>query len=144
MKLNKKHQAPGSEVSYKLDTLDGQFCEASMRAEIAEEIVRTAETVELADDEEYGLLVNGRMMFPIKAFTFEEGELEKIPRHGAKRPARKSGRPTKAELLKEAGETMTNPEIHEAIVESKARKAAKAEQKAEKAENPEQAEQTGE
>ena len=128
MKLSKKHQRPDSEVAYKLDTQDGQFCEARMRASVAEEIVRTAESVELCDDEEYGLLVNGRMMFPTKAFTFDEGELEKIPKHGS-RPAKKAGRPTHKELVDKADKTLTNPQLHEAIKNAEAEKAQKAEEK---------------
>ena len=120
MKLAKEYEAEGAEVPYLLDTGDGQYSEGAMRASVAEEIVRGAETVDEGGVEGFEIAVNNRMMFPASAFEPEEGE-----RHPAAK--RKSGRPTKAELLQEAGETMTNPEIHEAIEESRARKASKGE-----------------
>ena len=123
MKLHEDYQQAGAEIGYLLDTKDGQFAEGHMRASVAEEIVHSAETRSLNGREGYELVVNDRMLFPKDAFVFDEGE--EVER-GVKRTAKKSGRPTKAELLKEAGETMTNPELHGAIKESKARKAAKA------------------
>ena len=123
MKLHEDYQAPEAEITYLLDTRDGQFCEGKMRATVAEEIVRSAEARALCDREGFELAVNDRMLFPKDAFVFEEGE--EVER--GKRKSKKGGRPTKAELLKEAGKTMTNPEIHEAIEESKAKRAAKAE-----------------
>ena len=101
MKLHKDYQAPDSEIIYRLDTGDGQFCEGRMRASV----------------------------FPKKAFVFGDGE--EIER--GKRNPKKGGRPTHAELVKEADETMTNPQLHQAIQNAKQEKADKA-AKAEKTE----------
>ena len=129
MKLHKDYQAPDSEITYLLDTKDGQFCEGRMRASVAEEIVHSAETREIGGTEGFELVVNGKMMFPKKAFVFDDGE--EIER--GKRNPKKSGRPTHAELVKEADETMTNPQLHQAIENAKQEKADKT-AKAEKTE----------
>ena len=88
MKLHEDYQAPESEVPYLLDTGDGQFCEARMRASVAEEIVRTAESVEVGGEDGDAIVVNGRMTFPAGAFEFDSDEL---PRK-AKPPARETGK----------------------------------------------------
>lgn len=119
MKLHKDYQAPDSEITYRLDTKDGQFSEGRMRASVAEEIVHSAETREIGDIEGFELVVNGKMLFPRNAFAFDEGE--EIER--GKRSPKKGGRPTKKELLEEAGKTMTNPQLHQAIEDAKQRKA---------------------
>ncbi len=74
MKLNKKYQTPNAEITYLLDTKDGQFCEGHMRASIAEEIVHTALTRVLGEKKNFELIVNENMMFPIDAFVFDENE----------------------------------------------------------------------
>ena len=129
MKLHKDYQTPDSEIIYRLDTGDGQFCEGRMRASVAEEIVHSAESRKVGSCEGFELVVNGKMMFPKKAFVF--GDDEEIER--GKRSPKKGGRPTHAELVKEADETMTNSQIHQAIQNAKQEKADKA-AKAEKTE----------
>lgn len=122
MRLHKDYQAPDAEITYQLDTGDGQFAEGRMRASVAEEIVHSAETRSLGGAEGFELVVNDRMMFPKAAFEFDDGEaVERGTAH-----AKKHGRPTKKELLEEAGETMTNPQLHEAIESAKQEKASKA------------------
>lgn len=123
MKLHKRYQAPNAEIPYLLDTKDGQFAEGRMRASVAEEIVHSAETRELGSREGFELVVNDRMLFPKDAFVLDADEqLER-----GKRSPKKGGRPTKAQLLKEAGEEMTNPQLHQAIENAKQEKASKAE-----------------
>lgn len=123
MKLHKRYQAPDAEIPYLLDTKDGQFAEGRMRASVAEEIVHSAETRELGSREGFELVVNDRMLFPKDAFVLDADEqLER-----GKRSPKKGGRPTKAQMLKEAGEEMTNPQLHRAIESAKQEKASKGE-----------------
>lgn len=127
MKLHEKHQAPDAEIPYLLDTKDGQFCEGRMRASVAEEIVRSAEARELGGREGFELVVNGRMLFPKQAFVFDDGE--QVER--GKRSPKRGGRPTEKEPLEEAGETTSNPQLHQAVENAKQEKASEAEKTAE-------------
>ena len=123
MKLHKRYQAPDGEIPYLLDTKDGQFAEARMRASVAEEIVHSAETRELGSREGFELVVNDRMLFPEDAFVLDADEqLER-----GNRSPKKGGCPAKAQLLKGAGEEMTNPRLHKAIENAEQEKASKAE-----------------
>ena len=119
MKLKSKYNDPAKLIDYKLDTKDGQFCQSQMPATVAEEIAQRATSIEVCEEKGFELVVNGDMMLPIDIFDIEEGEIE------GRKPARKSGRPTKAELLEEAGKEMTNPQIHQAIENAKQEKAEK-------------------
>ena len=93
MKLKKKYDNAASTVDYKLDTKDGQFSQSSMPAKIAEEIAQRADAVELGEEKGFEIVVNGEMLFPQDIFDFDDGEIEGL------KPKR-SGRPTKDELLK--------------------------------------------
>lgn len=119
MKLKKKYNNPDAMVTYKLDTQDGEFCQSSMPATVAEEIAQRADSIEVRDEKGFELRVNGNTLLPKDIFDFEEGEIEGF------KPPRKSGRPTKAELLEEAGKEMTNPQLYNAIQDAKQEKAEK-------------------
>ena len=106
-------------IDYKLDTEDGEFCRSTMPATVAEEIAKRSKKVALVDDKGFELSVDGGMRFPKDIFEFEDGEI------GEPEPPRKSGRPTKAELLEEAGKEMTNPQLHHAIEDAKQENAQK-------------------
>lgn len=85
MRLRECHRE--SELSYLLDTGDGQYAEGRMCAEVAEEIVSRAETRELGGAKGFELVVNGRMLFPLSAFELEEGEDVERSRRGRRRRA---------------------------------------------------------
>ena len=119
MKLKDKHNDPDNMVEYILDTHDGERVKSSMPATVAEEIVQRAENLAARDEKGFEIAVNGEMFFPKDIFDFEEGEVEGLK-------PKKGGRPTKAELLREAGKEMTNPQIHAAIEDAKQQKAEKA------------------
>lgn len=119
MKLKNKYGNPSATIDYKLDTGDGEFALSTMPATVAEEIAKRSKKVALVDDRGFELSVDGGMRFPKDIFEFEDGEL------GESEPPRRGGRPTKAELLEEAGKEMTNPQLHHAIEEAKQEKAQK-------------------
>lgn len=119
MKLKDKHNDPNNMVDYILVTEDGDRVKSEMPATVAEEIVKRASKLTAREEKGFEIAVNGEMFFPRDIFDFDEGDIEGL------KPARKSGRPTKAELLEEAGKEMTNPQIHQAIESAKQQKAEK-------------------
>lgn len=119
MKLKDKHNDPNNMVDYILVTEDGDRVKSEMPATVAEEIVKRASKLSSRDEKGFEIAVNGEMFFSKDIFDFDEGEIEGL------KPARKGGRPTKAELLEEAGKEMTNPQIHQAIESVKQQKAEK-------------------
>lgn len=118
MKLKDKYNDPNNMVDYILDTHDGQRVKSEMPATVAEEIVQRANKLESRDEKGFEISVNGEMFFPRDIFDFEEGEIEGLK-------PKKSGRPTKDALLKEAGKEMTNPQIAKAIEDAKQENAEK-------------------
>ena len=88
MKLRAEYKGDHVEVKYLLDVGDDRLVEASMNIRTAEEIVQGAESRYLSDIEDYGLLVNERWYFPMKAFEFEEEE-KPTPRPQKKQAAEK-------------------------------------------------------
>lgn len=119
MKLKDKYNDPNNMVEYILDTHDGDRVKSEMPATVAAEIVQRASKVSARDEKGFEIAVYDEMFFPKDIFDFEEGEIEGL------KPAKKSGRPTKADLLEEAGKEMTNPQIHQAIENAKQQKAEK-------------------
>lgn len=118
MKLKSKYNDPNNIIDYKLDTHDGQFAKSEMPATVAEEIAQRANSLGLRDEKGFEIVVNDEMFFPKDIFDFEEGEIEGLA-------PKKSRRPTKDELLKEADKEMTNPQLYEAIKSVKRQKAEK-------------------
>ena len=118
MKLKDKYNDPSNMVEYILDTHDGERVKSEMPATVAEEIVQRAAKLSVRDEKGFEIAVNDEMFFPKDIFDFEEGEVDGL------KPAKK-GRPTKADLLKEAGKEMTNPQLQQAIDNAKQEKAEK-------------------
>ena len=117
MKLKNEFNNPTKTVDYILDTKDGMRTKSSVPAQIVEEIVKRADTVEIyKHDGKEEIVVNDESFFPAEIFDFEDGEAISEYKPATKK---KSGRPTKAELVEEARETMTNPQLHKAIEEAK-------------------------
>lgn len=118
MKLKKEFNDPSYEIEYRLDTKDGMQTLSSMPAVVAEEIVKRADSVQVIHYDNGGneYVVNGDTYFPSTIFELEEGEVIKEYKPTS---SKKSGRPTKAELVEEARDTMTNPQLHHAIQEAK-------------------------
>lgn len=93
MKLKPDYNTPEATIGYKLDTKDGSFAESAMPATVAEEIAQRAESVKVGGEKGFEIVVNGEMMFPAKAFDFDDGELEALskPRKAARADDAKGG-----------------------------------------------------
>ena len=117
MKLAKDYAEKGLMVDYELDVKHDMFVPTQMPAETAEEIVKRAKKIERAEKDGVPMLVvDEDQWFPAEVFEVEE--TDKIGTYKPSTP-KKSGRPTKAELVEEARETMTNPQLYRAINEAK-------------------------
>lgn len=70
--ISLKDEFKGGEVPYVLDVGDGIYVESAMPAPVADEVARRAKDVRESGRDGFGLMVDGKMMFPAEMFLDDE------------------------------------------------------------------------
>ena len=73
MRLSRGH-GPRGEIDYRIDAGDGQLLQGRMRASVALEIARRAETLRESGVEGFEIVADGRYLFPAEEFEIEDWE----------------------------------------------------------------------
>ena len=70
--ISLKDEFKGGEVPYVLDVGDGIYVESAMPAPVADEVARRAKDVRESGRDGFGLMVDGKMMFPAEMFLDDD------------------------------------------------------------------------
>ena len=86
--ISLKDEFKGGEVPYVLDVGDGIYVESAMPAPVADEVARRTKDVRESGRDGFGLMVDGKMMFPAEMFLDDEApkpERKRKPAAGGQR-----------------------------------------------------------